>query len=73
MPHVITHLHDKTQEEVECGQGEEQHFEIHKREAEQFEYFADVLSGINHEPRHHSHEDYHDAEENYYNGQENKV
>lgn len=65
MPHVIAHLRGETHEEVERGQGEEQHFEIHKGEAEQFEYLAYERSGINHQPRHHGHEDYHDAEENY--------
>lgn len=41
----ITHLHGETQKEVECCQGQQQHFKIHVLEVEQFQHFTDERAG----------------------------
>lgn len=60
----ITHLHGETQKEVECCQGQQQHFKIHVLEVEQFQHFTDERAGWHHQPGHHCQQDQQDAEEN---------
>lgn len=55
--HIITHLHNKTNKEVESSNSDEQHFELHIREVVHLKFLADERPRIHHQPSHHGKED----------------
>lgn len=63
---ILTHLHDETQEEVECSQSDKKKFELHVPKVVKFESFSEKLPRIDHQPRHHGKEEQHQTEENPY-------
>lgn len=62
----MTHLHNKTNEEVESSHGDEQHFEIQISEVVQLKLFANERPRIHHLPSHYGKKDKQQAEENHW-------
>lgn len=52
-----THLHNKTDEEVESSHSDEQHLVAHVSEVVQFKKLANCRCGIQHQPSHDGEED----------------
>ena len=50
--HIVTHLQDKTNQEVECSYSDEQHFKVHIRDVVQLKKPAEERPWIQHQPDH---------------------
>lgn len=64
--HVITHLHNKTNKEVENSQSDKQQFEVHVGDVVQLEHPAKERPGVQHQPGHHSEVDDQQTEEDHW-------